>query len=185
MIRIGFVSILIFSGALSACSRRDSDVRSEVQARGRDRPVAMLTLSVPRSHFVEGEKIIAMFSVRNVAGHPLWINRRLAFNDKTAPAELREVWIDVSRPDGGQNYPDCVSRSLPATDADYALLASAEVISTRETINCLNLSAGQYLIVAHYKDGSTRPPYPPNGAAHLAAELLSPPVTLEVVKKPR
>jgi hypothetical protein len=179
------VLLCIVAGSFLTCSRSaKEDKELHIEIRGVNSPVAELRFSLPQSQFHEGEKIVARFELHNRAGHPLWINKRMVFNDRTAPPELRETWIDVKRLDGGRVQPDCVEKSLPATDADYAVLPAGGEISARENVTCLNLSAGRYLLVAHYRDANEHPPYSPAGAVWFGSELSSNPVAVEIRGKP-
>jgi hypothetical protein len=185
MSRVGWsmgVPSFVLGGWLIACSR-SAKHDDELKIETRNGSVAEIRLSLPKGQFCEGEKIVATFELHNQTDHPLWINKRLAFNDRTVPPELRETWIDVKALDGGRDEPDCVSRFLLATDADYAVLPAGGVILSRDTVTCLNLSAGRYLLVAHYRDGNARAPYAPAGAVWLGKELWSVPVAVEIKKK--
>jgi hypothetical protein len=181
--RTAVVCLCILAGSSLTCSRpARNDDGPHIEARGVSNPIADFKLSIPQSSIREGDKIVAQFALHNRANHSLWINKRMVFNDGTAPPELRDVWIDVKRLDGGRVQPDCVAKSLPATDADYAVLPAGAEVAVRENVSCLNLSAGRYLLLAHYRDANAHPPYEPAGAVWLGNELLSDPVAVEIAK---
>src|SRR5262245_60698542 len=113
---------------LLACRRAANsgteDERAVVKPRSGD--VARLELEALTPRIDSGQIATVVVTLTNTAGHPLWVNRRLALNAALAPPQLREVWIRLKRPGGAVVSDGCIASVPPATASDYGVMDSGQ-----------------------------------------------------------
>lgn len=118
----------------------------------------------------------------NTATQAVWLNTRLVLNAEHAPPAFREVWLDVTGPDGQQRPFECRVRAGFPTTSNYTLLPPGDHYQAQIHLGeCFDFSApGSYRIVAHYQDGGDDVETP-NGATRIKTPVHAGEVTLEVV----
>jgi len=155
-------AMAIFVLGYTDCSKSPDD-HCSVQVNRHAEPVT-LELTFPTAEVSHARRLLATIRLTNVSTVPVWLNRRMSFNDEVAPAPLREVWIRVRRHDGTAVKTKCVGKSLPATDSDYWSLPPGQSVSTDINVSCLDLAPGDYQLIARFADRNEHPPFPPGGA---------------------
>ncbi len=69
-------------------------------AVGGPHPGLAFSVSLPKTAFSAGEAIPLTLALHNTSSETLTVNSRLAINDRTAPADLREVFLRIKMPSG-------------------------------------------------------------------------------------
>ncbi len=130
-----------------------------------------------------GQDVPLDIQLRNNGPTNLWVNRRLLHNNVHSPATMRELWVDVVGPDGQPLIFASHVRAGSAAAGDYGVLRPGQSLSRKLTLsNRYNFDKpGTYRITAHYQDGTTEVPRPPDGAPHLRDRISSSTATLEVL----
>ena len=170
---------LLLGGGHASCSRaRRTPTASEAAAGGHS--ALAITLSFPAETAVNGEILVARLALRNVSSEAVWLNRRLVFNDQRAPPPLRDWWIHIASASALVS-PDCPYNTPLPTDADYGVIQPGETLSTEQSVHCLNLLPGKYVLTARFWDGNENPPPPPAGVRWVNDGIESMPVSLEVL----
>lgn len=125
-------------------------------------------------------RLLARF--RNGGDAPVWWNARALLNRPHAPAAFRELWLDVRADDGTEVPFNCKVNAGEARVGDYELLAPGATHDVAVNVeDCYDLArGGRFRVALHYRDGTPSPPPAPAGAVTLTAELVSPPVTLDL-----
>jgi hypothetical protein len=130
-----------------------------------------------------GGTIYAIVTIINDGSQSLWVNTRMV-EGPAAPIAVptQEIWMDLTFKSRKLDF-RCQSRIRPVSKDDYRILRPGQSIDTELEISaCHDLSElGSYTLIAHYVDGQSSPPKAPDGAVHLKQELVSQPVSFEVV----
>lgn len=158
---------------VTACRPKSSSVDS-----GNAVPtVVQLELSAVR---YEGRELSGTIRVVNRTKSPQWMNARLAINAAEEPPPYRDVWFLIRNEQGTTVQNDCMVTRGGAENSDYAVLKPGKDVSRAFSLNCFELTPGEYRIEAHYRDGNATPPPAPAGTVRLAGELISARVGLTV-----
>lgn len=145
--------------------------------------VASLTLKMDPAVVARGGDVTAQLVLRNGGSAPLWVNQRLLVNTEHAPAESREVAIEITGPDG-KKLPFLEKIRAGAAEAKHwkELKPGADKEIKLELGRYFDFSQpGTYRVTAVYQDGSKTAPKAPAGVAPLSTELRS--NTLEITVK--
>ena len=130
-----------------------------------------------------GGSIYAIVTIVNASSQSLWLNTRM-LEGPAAPFALpaQEIWVDL-RFKGNKLDFRCQYRSRPISKDDYRVLPPGQSFDVELEISmCHDLTElGTYTLIAHYADGQRNPPKAPDGAVHLKQELVSQPVSFEVL----
>jgi hypothetical protein len=126
--------------------------------------------------------VVIDLTIKNGSNVGLWINKRMALHNPTAPPFMRELWLDVMNERGGSVRYRCEGDVWPVSVDDYTVLQPGESIQTRHDLGCYDLSPGDYRLVAFYEDGNRDPPKPPTGVVSFRRMLVSSEVRLHVSK---
>ncbi|MFO0578850.1 MAG: hypothetical protein U1A78_33015 [Polyangia bacterium] len=144
---------------------------------------ASLTLTMDPAVVARGGDVTAQLVLRNGGSASLWVNQRLLVNTEHAPAEAREVTLEVTGPDG-KKLPFLEKIRAGAAEAKHfkELKPGAEKGIKLELSRYFDFSQpGTYRVTAVYQDGNKAAPKVPAGAAPLSATLRS--NTLEITVK--
>jgi hypothetical protein len=131
---------------------------------------------------VSGQPVNVTAQLRNTGSGEVWVNKRMLLNTAHAPASMREVWLEVTGPDG-QGVPfSCKIRAGQAQADDYELLGPNDTIPIQlDLTECFDFKeTGSYRIQASYQDGTPDAPAAPAGVKHLVDRLDSAVLTIEV-----
>lgn len=130
-----------------------------------------------------GGSIYAILTIVNESSKSLWLNMRM-LEGPAAPVALgsQEIWIDLKYKSRRLDF-RCQYRARPISKEDYRLLRPGQSIDAElELSGCHDLAElGSYTLIAHYLDGQPNPPKAPDGSVHLKQELVSQPVSFEVL----
>ena len=130
-----------------------------------------------------GGSIYAIVTITNTGSQSLWLNTRM-LEGPAAPVAVptQEIWLDLRFKAQKLDF-RCEYRTRPISKDDYRVLAPGQSIDTELEISvCHDLTdLGSYTLIAHYVDGQRNPPKAPDRAVHLKQELVSQPVSFEVL----
>jgi hypothetical protein len=166
------LALLIGVGA-GACRKTHDSARPRAAALS---PVA-LDLVVSQS---PADELRVVVTIRNPSARAIWMNGRLAVNDRRSLPVAREVWFELTEEDGTDVGTHCVIDNPAAHAEDYVVVKPAASLRASYSLDCFDLSAGKYRIVAFYGDGNPHPPPAPAGSVGLRQQLVSPPRTFEI-----
>jgi hypothetical protein len=95
-----------------------------------------------------------------------------------------EVSLEIVGP-AGPAYFGCKVKGRTAAEKDYSVLKPEDRVRGKSGLLCFEGldTPGRYTAQARYHDTNPRVPPAPPGTEHLAAELVSPAVEFEVVRK--
>jgi hypothetical protein len=144
---------------------------------------AELELFAPGPTFKPTERVRLAVRLWNRGATPLWLNRRLLLNARSAPPMLREVWLEVTGPAGAPLPFRAKVTALFPVPENYLRLEPG-LAYTRElpVSTAFDFGApGRYAVVAHYQDGNDAVPPAPEGTVYLAGEVVSNRLELEVL----
>lgn len=139
-----------------------------------------LTLRMERAVAVRGGDVMAELVLRNGGSVPRWANQRLLVNTEHAPAESREVTLEVTGPDG-KRLPFLEKIRAGAAEPRHfkELKPGAEKRLKLELGRYFDFAQpGIYCVTAVYQNGNPAAPEAPAGAASLGSVLRS--NTLEI-----
>jgi hypothetical protein len=119
-------------------------------------------------------------TVTNPTPTPIWMNGRMASNDRRSIEVEREVWFELTRESGSEVGSHCVIDNFPPHDEDYVVLKPGSSVRKTYSLRCFDLSPGKYRVIAFYLDGNPKPPPGPPGTLALRDMLVSPQRTLEI-----
>lgn len=132
-----------------------------------------------------GGTVYAVVTIKNDLAKPVWLNGRLVAEPSLEHVQLptRNVWFDIKYQNEGPVRYRCSAGSVPRhfKREDYRLLLPGESVESDEDLSCFDLTrVGHYAVTAHYLDQKDPPP-PPKGSVPLTAELVSEPVSFDVM----
>jgi hypothetical protein len=185
IVMVAAISVIVDSGCRRDSRRRVDvplDDDSAVVARGQ---IAALHLSALQPVINLGENPEFILTVSNTSPRPLFVNKRLSLNGENEPNQFRDIWMRVLGPDGFPvKYSTAANVGFVGRE-DYTVLLPGSAIEKHMTVDEFKLEQpGVYIFKAWYLDGNTSPPVP-SGAVHLAEELQSEQVKIEVVRGSR
>jgi len=150
----------------------------------KERPrVGLSVRIVPKTPI--GGTIYAIVRLENDSNGPVWLNGRLVVGPSLGPVPIRtrNLWFDVTFGNTEQVVDRCslgIARRQFKPE-DYRLLRPGEFIDVDADLSCFDLSRlGRYTIVVHYLDQKDKPA-PPKESYPLNEELVSVPVSFDVM----
>lgn len=145
-----------------------------------DAKLAVLELSGPAA--ASRTAVTVQLLLRNDGEAQLWANQRLVVNAEHAPAEARDVWLEVVDASGRKLAFQEKVRAGAADAKHYRALAKGQ--SKQIAIDLSRYfdfdKPGTYEVTAYYHDGNPKPPAGPKGSTHLALTLRSAPLKLQL-----
>jgi hypothetical protein len=94
-----------------------------------------LTLALEKEEYILGEKVRARVILKNEGSETLLINKRLAWNSKSAPGQFREVNFVVTNPAGDELCFMLLINIGAPKDNDFTELYPGEAIEKSYEIN--------------------------------------------------
>ena len=138
----------------------------------------------PSSQTVSKDGVIEVTAIlRNVGKRPLWVNERMLVNTVHSPRYMRELWLDLTGPDGGTVDFECKVRAGAASARNYRVLSPGARRRIKLKLDeCFDFGRpGTYLIKANYQDGTIQVPAAPHAEPHFGDALESNSIRVEVL----
>lgn len=126
-------------------------------------------------------KVIVVATLRNEGKGPVWVNKRMLWNNPNTAAKFRELWFEVISPEGKALEFTCKVKAGFAKDSDYAVLQATENVTANvELSKCYKFDkAGAYKVKAFYMDSNGDEHKAPGDTPHLAQMLTSNVVSID------
>jgi hypothetical protein len=118
-------------------------------------------------------------AVVNESDQVFWVNKRFLSNSGAAPADAREILVEVRSVEGLPVLSDCKTNAGAAGRNDYVLLYPGDFVGRLVEFDCMQMLRGRrYVVTVRYKDSNRPPGLKPPGRV-LGVELRSGPVEFE------
>ncbi len=122
----------------------------------------------------EGQVVVTA-TLRNDGKGPMWVNKRMLWNNPNATAKFRELWFEVVAVDGKALQFGCKVNAGFSKQKDYTTLQPQENVTvTIRLSRCYKLDkGGPFKVKAFYQDSNAEEHKAPDGTPQLEEMLTS------------